>query len=77
MPSRWCERCGAWIQGPVNIIEISRLAHAGPELERVITCPSCADAARAFLRSRPEVPALEPVEADLVTSSPRTYGSTS
>lgn len=62
MPTpKWCQRCAGLIVGPVHVVELSRLTHAGPELERTITCGDCAAAVREYLRVRPEVPALEPV----------------
>lgn len=38
-PSRpICERCDAIIFGPAHVVEVSRLTHRGPELERVVDC---------------------------------------
>jgi hypothetical protein len=64
MPARFCERCSMIIMGPVSVVEISRLTHREPELERQILCADCCSAVRSFLACRPEPAALEPIPAD-------------
>ena len=65
MSRRCCDRCGAIILGPVQMIELCRQTHRGETLERFVLCADCADAVRAFLATRPE-----PIDLDQIPPDP-------
>jgi len=61
---RCCGRCGSAILGPLSVVEVSRLAHRGPECERWLLCDGCASAIRSYLGPRPDrSPASRPLRA--------------
>ena len=48
-PAKCCSRCGSAILSYVQILELSRLTHRGPETDKAILCCGCADAIRSYM----------------------------
>jgi hypothetical protein len=51
-PAKCCSRCGAAIIGPVIVLEISRIAHRGPDCSKWLLCAGCCDAISQYLGAR-------------------------
>jgi hypothetical protein len=48
-PAKCCHRCGSIILGYVQVLELARLTHRGPECESHTLCDGCASAIRSYL----------------------------
>jgi hypothetical protein len=44
---RCCARCGSAILGPLSVVEVSRIAHRGAQMDRWLLCCGCCDAIRS------------------------------
>jgi hypothetical protein len=63
-PAKCCHRCGSIIMSYIQVLELSRLTHRGPDMERWTLCDGCASAVRSYLGPRPDrVPASPPLRA--------------